>query len=213
MALTPRCPAVPDPLLGPKEVRGWLALRGENELRWFRSSRCTPKAKPSRSLGVVGFFGLFGSYTSLQYLSLSDATVLGFLAPTVTAVLAGIFLREPYTFREATAGIVSLGGTILVAQPAFLFGSASHDEPGVTPEQRIMAVGVALLGVLGASAAYVTLRNIGSRAHALHGVQYFCMWCTIVSLAMPFVVPSQKFVLPYKPIFWVYLAAIVSRSL
>jgi drug/metabolite transporter (DMT)-like permease len=116
-----------------------------------------------------------GSYTSLQYLSLSDATVLGFLAPSVTGVLAALFLKEPYTWKEATAGLVSLGGTVLVAQPAFLFGGMVQDEYGVTPEERLMAVGIALMGVLGASGAYVTIRQIGKRAHALHGVQYFCM--------------------------------------
>lgn len=73
-----------------------------------------------------------------------------------------------------------------------------------------MAVGVALLGVLAASAAYTTIRKIGKAAHALHTVSYFCMACTIVAVATPFVIPGQRFVMPYKPIFWFYLACIVS---
>ena len=125
--------------------------------------------------GLIGFFGLFGSYTSLQYLSLSDATVLNFLAPTVTGLLAAFFLSEPYTLKEATAGLISLVGTVLVAQPEFLFGSMAQREDGVTPEERIMAVGIALIGVLGASGAYTTIRKIGKQAHALHTVSYFCM--------------------------------------
>jgi hypothetical protein len=48
-------------------------------------------------------------------------------------------------------------------------------EDGVTPEERIMAVGIALVGVLGASGAYTTIRKIGKQAHALHTVSYFCM--------------------------------------
>ena len=144
--------AVPEPLLGPKPVRGWLVLRG-----------------------LVGFFGLFGSYTSLQYLSLSDATVLGFLAPSVTGLLAALLIKEPYTWREAIAGLVSMAGTVLVAQPEFLFGDMTQEEYGVSPEERLMAVGIALVGVLGSSGAYVTLRQIGKKAHALHGVEYFCM--------------------------------------
>lgn len=122
--------------------------------------------------GFVGFFGLFGSYYSLQYLSLSDATVLAFLSPTVTGILAAIFLKEPYTAKEAISGLISLGGAILVAQPSFLFGSLAEEED---PQERLKAVGVALIGVCSASAAYVTIRQIGKRAHALHSVTYFCI--------------------------------------
>lgn len=44
--------------------------------------------------GFVGFGGLFGVYYSLRYLSLSDATVLTFLAP----VLVGSFIiRSVYS--------------------------------------------------------------------------------------------------------------------
>ena len=124
------------------------------------------------SPGFVGFFGLFGSYYSLQFLSLSDATVLAFLSPTVTGILAAVFLKEPYTPKEAISGLISLGGAILVAQPSFLFGSLAEEED---PEERLLAVGVALIGVCSASAAYVTIRQIGKRAHALHSVTYFCI--------------------------------------
>lgn len=124
------------------------------------------------SSGFVGFFGLFGSYFSLQYLSLSDATVLAFLAPTVTGLLAALFLKEPYTLKEAISGFISLGGAVLVAQPSFLFGSLAEEED---PRERMIAVGVALLGVFSASAAYVTIRQIGKKAHALHSVVYFCI--------------------------------------
>ena len=50
------------------------------------------------------FFGLFGSYYSLQYLSLSDATVLTFLSPMCTAIAGSFFLAEIFTYREAFAG-------------------------------------------------------------------------------------------------------------
>lgn len=165
-----RVKGVEDPLLGPKGIRGWLVVRG-------MSTTQRPPASLSLTLvtcasGFVGFFGLFGSYFSLQYLSLSDATVLAFLSPTVTGILAAIFLHEPYTAKEAISGLISLGGAILVAQPSFLFGSLAEEED---PEERLMAVGVALIGVCSASAAYVTIRQIGKRAHALHSVTYFCI--------------------------------------
>lgn len=50
------------------------------------------------------FFGLFGIYFSLQYLSLSDATVLTFLSPMTTALAGYMFLGESFSRREALAG-------------------------------------------------------------------------------------------------------------
>jgi len=47
--------------------------------------------------------GLFGMYYSLQYLSLSDATVLTFFIPTCAAISGAIFLGESFKLREAIA--------------------------------------------------------------------------------------------------------------
>ncbi|KAF8906965.1 EamA-like transporter family-domain-containing protein [Gymnopilus junonius] len=164
---------VPDPVLGPKEVRGLLVVRG-----------------------FIGFFGLFGVYYSLQYLSLSDATVLTFLAPMCTAMAGAVLLGETFTRRQAFAGIVSLVGVVLIARPAALFGSSSYVPPadgveGVTvpnsgmekgtPRDRLIAVGVALIGVLGATGAYISIRAIGKRAHPLHSMTFFSAYCVIIS--------------------------------
>jgi drug/metabolite transporter (DMT)-like permease len=73
------------------------------------------------------------------------------------------------------------------------FGSA-YDT--VTPTQRATAVGVAMLGVLGAAGAYTTIRWIGRRAHPLISVNYFATWCTLVSIVMMFVLPGVGFLLP-----------------
>ncbi|GAB1522130.1 hypothetical protein RhiTH_005240 [Rhizoctonia solani] len=157
---------VPDPILGPKGVRKWLVIRG-----------------------VVGFFGLFGLYYSLHYMSLSDATVLTFLAPTVTAAFGFLFLREAVSWKQAVAGLASLAGVVLIAKPTSLFGGSDRADTGagaggpvVTEAERMVAVGVAMLGVLGASAAYISLRVIGKRAHPMHTMSYFSVWCVLVSV-------------------------------
>ncbi|KAG8776282.1 hypothetical protein FRC12_001012 [Ceratobasidium sp. 428] len=112
---------IPDPILGPKGVRGWLATRG-----------------------VVGFFGIFGLYYSLQYMSLSDATVLTFLAPSITALLGFTILHEPISRGQVVAGLTSLLGVVLIARPASLFGDQHADKKGinleVTESQRMTAV-------------------------------------------------------------------------
>ena len=163
---------VPDYFLGPKGVRVLLVVRG-----------------------VVGFFGLFGIYYSLQYLDLSDATVLTFLAPILTGYFGRIFLKEPFLRTELYAGFLSLLGVVLIARPQSLFGTGSSTIGNATGLQRLAAVGVALLGVLGAAGAFTTIRAIGSRAHPLISVSMFALYATLVS-AIGLVVLKQPIVVP-----------------
>ena len=88
--------------------------------------------------------GIFGLYYSLQFLSLSDATVLQFLSPIFTAIGGSIFLKEAFSIREAFAGckqatvvvllhgssfsqVASLVGVMLIARPTFLFGDRAAE--------------------------------------------------------------------------------------
>ncbi|KAH9840626.1 uncharacterized protein C8Q71DRAFT_740445 [Rhodofomes roseus] len=165
---------IPDPFLGPKGIRLLLVLRG-----------------------VCGFTGLSGSYFSLQYLSISDATVLQFLAPMCTGIVGALVLKEHFTRSQALASFFSLVGVVLIARPTFLFGHIANnsdtaldppvvldgrsDYEEVLPAQRLRAVGFAMFGVVGATGAYTTIRAIGKRAHALHSVTAFSMQCITVS--------------------------------
>ncbi|KAG9225505.1 hypothetical protein CCMSSC00406_0003008 [Pleurotus cornucopiae] len=176
---------VEDPWIGPKGVRLLLVLRG-----------------------VTGFFGLFGLYYSLRYLSLSDAVVLTFLSPLTTAISGSCLLGETFTKREALAGVLSLSGVILIARPAFLFGGTSINEGSATESsQRLIAVGIALLGVLGATGAYTTLRAIGKRAHPLHAMTSFSAQCVVVSI-IGLVATQTKLVFPSK-IEWLLLLLLI----
>ncbi|KAF9467668.1 hypothetical protein BDZ94DRAFT_974962 [Collybia nuda] len=183
--------AVPDPFLGPKGVRLLLVFRG-----------------------MSGFFALFGIYYSLQFLSLSDATVITFLAPLCTGITGVLFLKENFTKTQAIASLLSLGGVVLIARPVFLFGDDNlrsssspssrdsgttliHSEKG-TPTERLIAVGAGLMGVLGSTGAYTSLRAIGKRAHTLHSIMSFSIVSLVISgptmlvTRTPFVIPTQK---------------------
>ncbi|KAM6499709.1 drug/metabolite transporter superfamily [Amanita muscaria] len=180
---------VEDPVLGPKGVRLLLVCRG-----------------------ITGFVGLFGSYVSLQYLSLSDATVLTFLSPLCTAAAGALLLNETFRLSQALAGAVSFVGVILIARPPFIFnhGGIPGDPLGMatstfmtalgdegSPPMRMIAVGFALVGVLGLSGAFIAIRAIGKRANALHVMCYYAMQCIIATtLGMiitktPFIIPSR----------------------
>jgi len=185
---------VPDPWLGPKGVRLLLVTRG-----------------------FSGFFGLFGVYFSLNYLSLSDTTVLTFLGPLTTAAAAALILREKFTLKEGIAGVFSLVGVVLIARPQFLFGTAQqvpdhghiveggHGDPFErgTPAERLLAVGLSLLGVLGGTGAALSIRKIGMRAHALHSLNAFSAYCVVASgIAMLWQQPHLVFP---KRIEWVLM--------
>lgn len=183
---------VPDPVLGPKGVRLLLAFRG-----------------------VCGFMGLFGSYFSLQYLSLSDATVLQFLAPMCTAIVGALVLKEEFKRSQGVASVCSLIGVVLIARPTFLFGQGSTTgvpDPAVildgrsvgiralaeiTPANRLRAVAAAMVGVLGATGAYTSIRAIGKRAHPLHSIVAFSAQC-VVSSSIAILVVRPHLVLPTR---------------
>ncbi|KAL9021326.1 MAG: hypothetical protein Q9185_001436 [Variospora sp. 1 TL-2023] len=75
----------------------------------------------------------------------------------------------------------------------------------VTAAQRLFAVGVALVGVLGAATAYTTIRWIGQRAHPLISVNYFAAWTTFVTTMVLLFVPGMNFRLPSGLKQWSYL--------
>ena len=86
--------------------------------------------------------------------------------------------------------------------------STGHNSQGsdpVTSAQRLRAVGVALIGVLGAASAYTTIRWIGKRAHPLISVNYFAAWTMIVSTTALIAVPGVDFQLPANARQWIYL--------
>jgi hypothetical protein len=162
---------------------------------------------------------------SLLYLPLADATVITFLAPSLACWACSYLINEPFTRLEQIAAYVSLLGVVLIARPVSLFSAMSsahsdtpfppasgdadiafpqnttamsshHGVDDVTPAQRAAAVGVAMVGVVGAAGAYTTIRWIGKRAHPLISVNYFATWCTFVSIVMMFALPGVGFLLP-----------------
>jgi drug/metabolite transporter (DMT)-like permease len=66
---------------------------------------------------------------SLTWLEISDATVITFIIPTMTALVCFVWLREPFTWKEALAGLIAFCGVLFVARPSWLFPDASPVDP------------------------------------------------------------------------------------
>ncbi|MCJ1404139.1 hypothetical protein MMC11_007364 [Xylographa trunciseda] len=182
---------------------------GKREVRWLLVVR-----------GLTGFIGVYGIYYTLIYLPIAEATVITFIAPIISCAICSVLLKEPFTRIEQIAGVVSLVGVAMIAQPSSFFPAHSSTPAIVTPDgipippantttsivspngvheatpaERLGAVAVGFVGAIGAAAAYTTIRWIGQRAHPLISVNYFATWCTLVSVCS-FFVPGVEFRLP-----------------
>jgi len=194
--------SVPDFPFGPRDTRRLLVARG-----------------------IFGFMGVFGMYFSLLYLPLSEATVLTFLSPILSCYICSFVIPgETFTRQQQVAGFVSLLGVIFIAQPASLFASGSTnptDNPSLNPDvqpadpsqkttadKHLLAIGIAMIGVIGSTGAYTSIRAIGTRAHAFISINYFSVWCTIVSLFSLVVIPDVTFRLPGNGTEWTLLLSL-----
>lgn len=192
---------------------------GPPEIRWLLILRA-----------CAGFTGLYSMWYSIMYLSLAEATVISFLAPNVAGYLCRIFLKEPFTKREQLASYLALGGVILITRPLSLLSPgpnvpvvpdvsykaasallnetiAEASQKGLdyipTAAERLKGIGMGLLGVIGGAITITVLRSIGTRAHPLISVNYFSMFCILVtvftlSLApiLDYDQPTLRFMLP-----------------
>jgi drug/metabolite transporter (DMT)-like permease len=149
---------------------------------------------------------------SVHYLPLAEATVFRFLVPIVTAWACSIFLGQVFSRKDLAAGLVALIGVTIIAHPAAIFGheidstNTGNKIDKVTPTQRLIAIGVSVVGVLGASGAYTMIRVIGDRAHALMSVNYFAFISTVGSTAILLITPGIGFVMPENGREWALLA-------
>lgn len=128
--------------------------------------------------GALGFMALSGFYYGIIHLPLADVTVIHYTNPVFTAVFAALVLREVLRPREVVLTLTSLAGVVIVARPAFLFGTRTEPLDPV-------AVGAALAAALLSAAAYVTVRRLGRTNHPLVIVFYFGLISTAGSA--PFV--------------------------
>ena len=107
---------------------------------------------------------------------------------------------------------MSLVGVVIIARPFGWFGNGDGDggggEDGISEKQHLVAVVIALVGVLGSTGAMTSIRAIGNRAHPFLSINYFSVWCTVVSLFCLIVFPDVKFRLPGSLTEWGLLTSL-----
>ena len=138
--------------------------------------------------GLVGSLTLVCVYYAITQLPLAEATVLQYLYPIITAVLALFFLHEKLHWTLLLSILLSFSGVLLIARPAFLFG-------GLATDLSYFAVLMALLGAFGSAVAYVLVRKLSQTEDPSVIVFYFPMIALPFSLLLlgdDFVMPDLK---------------------
>lgn len=150
---------------------------------WLSAKRIHPWG--TNKLGLVQR-ALFGTgalacyFYAVDALPLAEATVLHYLNPVFVAVIAALFLGERADRRLLAAIALALTGTVLVARPGFLFGTAAPlGTLGV-----VVALGSAFLS----ACAYATVRKLARTEHADVIVFYFALFAA--PIALPFALAS-----------------------
>jgi drug/metabolite transporter (DMT)-like permease len=151
-------------------MSGWM-LRGTGVSPW------------GHRRGLLAFRGLCGSlalfcvYAALARLPIATATLLQYIYPTLTALLAWRWLGEPIGRRVALALVLGWLGVALVLQP----GSGA----GMSAAGGLLAVTGALL----TATAYVSVRQLGRSEHPLVIVLWFPLMAIPLSLPLVLLQP------------------------
>ncbi|MCS5690489.1 DMT family transporter [Cyanobium sp. FGCU-6] len=122
--------------------------------------------------GITGSVALFCVFAALAVLPLATATLLQYLYPTLTALLAWRWLGEPIGRRMALALALGWLGVVLVLQPV---GGGDSHAAGVV---------LALAGALLTAVAYVSVRQLGRSEHPLVIVLWFPLMAVPLSLPL-----------------------------
>ncbi|KIK70105.1 hypothetical protein GYMLUDRAFT_236534 [Collybiopsis luxurians FD-317 M1] len=210
---------IESPLFGPKGVRLLLMFRGfsgffgmfgiyfslkylslsDATVLTFLSPLCTAIAGAlflGESVGrreiFAGLFSLVGVIFIARPTSLFGHAHISSFNETMISVNSSGLMS---TLGHA-ANLTSLSNSAIISSQNLL-------PPSATPQQRLVAVGVSLLGVLGSTGAYTTIRAIGKRAHALHSMVAFSGYSVIVS-AISLAATHTPIVIPTSPI-WLLL--------
>ena len=143
--------------------------------------------------GVSGFLALTGVFYALIHLSMAQATVLQYLHPVFTALLAFLFLAERPTTATIACIVLSLLGLACIVSPYW----RGPDNAGVS----FWPVVAGLAGAFGSGVAYTLVRKLVATEHPSVIVLYFPLVCLPGALLLG----GGDFIWPTVTGWWVLL--------
>ncbi|MDV5167784.1 DMT family transporter [Photobacterium rosenbergii] len=115
--------------------------------------------------GTVGTLGLICVYYAIAHLPLAEATILQYLHPVFTAVLALLFLKERIQLSTVACIVLSILGLVITVKPNMLASNAV--------ELPTFAVGIAMLGAFFSAVAYTIVKRLSKSEDSSVIVFYF----------------------------------------
>ncbi len=134
--------------------------------------------------GAVGAVALMCVYFSVTTLPLAEATILQYLHPVFTALLALFFLKERVQLSTILCIMLSIAGLVIMVKPDLLSGY-SVDLP-------LISVAAALVGAFGSAVAYVIVRRLSQSEDSSVIIFYF----PLIALPVSVLLLGDDFVMP-----------------
>jgi drug/metabolite transporter (DMT)-like permease len=141
--------------------------------------------------GTVGSVALFFVYYAITTLPLAEATILQYLNPVFTAVLAVVFLKEKVQRSTLLCIVLSLLGLGVMLAPNIQLSSNAI----TTMPYSWLSIGAAILGGFGSAVAYVLVKKLTKTEDSSVIIFYF----PLISLPISVVLLGSDFVIPSLP--------------
>lgn len=99
---------------------------------------------------ICGTIGIIANFYAVDHLLLSDASIIQKLSPFFVIIFSYFLLKENVTKKQVFSIIIAFVGTLFVVKPSF-------------QNTELTASFVALIGAMGAGAAYTVVRMLSQR--------------------------------------------------
>jgi len=130
--------------------------------------------RPFGHLGrcLVGCVAMFASFAALIYLPMADATVIGFLAPIFTVLLARLFLSEIVTLARWFGVVFGFMGMLVLIIPQLQSLQLNGD--------YLLGVALGIAMALFTAVAKIQIRRLAQTENAAAIAFYFAVTCAFV---------------------------------
>lgn len=135
--------------------------------------------------GIVGSFALMLVYYAVTTLPLAEATVLQYLHPVFTAILALFFLKEVIQRSTVACIVISLIGLFIIIQPNLQVDGGVH--------YPWLSITAGVLGAFGSAVAYIIVKKLTKTDDSSVIIFYFplvALPVSVIMLGSDFVMPS-----------------------